>query len=397
MGPIRGPVDYHSYPPRGQRGRRGVGTPPEAAPSAAPPSTAAGERRQQQRRQSDRRAQDGRAAASGDRAEAEAISDTWLPTDDTFYDDTFYPVERSRRGRRFRQFDRDARRGQAARARGQAGSFQPRRPLWKRVRHVAGVLCLVGVGELVAAGLTSSRCEVREVGVTGLGITPEAAVEPIKNELIGQNWLRAHVQEAVRAVAALPTVRAASVGRELSWPPRLTVHIEERQPFARVGVNRRWWIVDEEGVPFRLAGSEDNHLYAVTGALLQPQLGQPLPSAAWQPVVEFTAALSADARQGHSWSLRRIHIDPRGFASLRLTGGPQDEVLVRLGAGPWPEKLRRARQALAYFDATGRRAQALNFVSLKMPTWTPRRENALAMHDGRLHSHRLVEPNGAPG
>jgi hypothetical protein len=64
-------------------------------------------------------------------------------------------------------------------------------------------------------------------------------------------------------------------------------------------------------------------------------------------------------------------MDKRGFASLRLQDGAHDEMLVRLGSGRWPAKLRRARAAIAYFDSTGRHAKALSLVSFNMPTWTP--------------------------
>jgi endonuclease/exonuclease/phosphatase (EEP) superfamily protein YafD len=43
-------------------------------------------------------------------------------------------------------------------------------------------------------------------------------------------------------------------------------------------------------------------------------------------------------------------------------------MLIQMGADRWPEKLQRARRALTYFEATGRRAAVLNLISYSMPT-----------------------------
>jgi hypothetical protein len=166
-------------------------------------------------------------------------------------------------------------------------------------------------------------------------------------------------------------VREAHIVRVLDWPPRLAISITERRPFARVGAGQNWWVVDDQGMPFRAATAGDAALYAVTGSKLHPVLGRALPAEAWRPAVQFAAALAND-HHGRQWNLRRIYIDKYGFASLRLSGGVHDEMLVQLGTEHWPEKLKRARQALAYFEETGRRAATLNLVSFSMPTWTPR-------------------------
>jgi hypothetical protein len=102
------------------------------------------------------------------------------------------------------------------------------------------------------------------------------------------------------------------------------------------------------------------------------EAGKHLPPKLWKSVVHLADVLTTQAQQGQQWQLRRTYIDKYGFASLRLEGGSHDEMLVRLGAGRWPEKLERARQALAYFEKTGRQAAALNLVSYSKPTWTPR-------------------------
>lgn len=267
-----------------------------------------------------------------------------------------------------------------------------RRPLWRRLRRLAGFLMLVGLVELGAAALTTPHFAVRAVDLAGAQITPQAEVQAIAERLVGQNWIRADLRAAEQAAQALPTVRTARVVRVLDeWPPRLTMSLEERQPFTRVGGGTTWWVVDREGVLFREATPADKGLSSVSASVVELETlraGYKLPPKLWASVVELTDALQKDSETGAQWSLRRTYIDRWGFASLRLTGGAHDEMLVRLGAGHWPEKLQRTRQALAYFDATGKRASALNLVSFNMPTWTPR-----ATADSNLKSPDAPNPD----
>jgi hypothetical protein len=245
-----------------------------------------------------------------------------------------------------------------------------RTPLWKHVRRAVGVLCLLGVAELGAASLTAKPFEVKSFSITGCALTDVDKVHDLAAPLVGQNWIRAPRAKVERQIAALPTVKSVHVGRVFDWPPRLNIEIEERVAFAKVGAGNDWWVVDEKGVAFRPATTADTTLYAITSPKLQPRLGSALPKNEWDPVVKIAAALN---RQGkRDWSLRRVYFDKDGSAALRLAGGFHDETLVRLGSGHWSEKLVRARQALAYFERTGRHAAVLNLVSYDMPQWTPR-------------------------
>jgi hypothetical protein len=214
----------------------------------------------------------------------------------------------------------------------------------------------------------------------GLEVTPEESVREITSQLEGQNWIQARTAQVQRAVESLPTVKHATIGHVLDWPPRLVLDIEERQPFLKVGAGQDWWVVDGEGIPFRRATAADTDLYAVTGPKIEPQPGHALPQAVWHPVAQLAAALAEDnqrmaaVQEGSSWKLRRIYLDKNGFAAVRLKGGAQDSLLVRLGDERWQDKLQRARQALAYFQSAGARAEVLNLVSFNMPTWTPHRQ-----------------------
>ena len=178
------------------------------------------------------------------------------------------------------------------------------------------------------------------------------------------------IDDTVKALRTLPTVKSARITRALHWPPHLHLAIEEREPFVRVGGGDEWWVVDESGVPFRPAqkSPEDEKLFAITNPKFEPIAGKPLAKEEWEPAFQLASTLSA---QKNAWPLRRIYFDKNGFASLRLQGGRHDEMLIRLGGDRWPEKLDRARLALEYFDRTNQRAKTLNLVSYIMPQWTP--------------------------
>jgi hypothetical protein len=229
---------------------------------------------------------------------------------------------------------------------------------------------LLGAAKLAVASLTAKPFEVKSFDITGCALTDVDKVHDLAAPLVGQNWIRAPRAKIERQIAALPTVKAVHVQRVFDWPPRLHVAIEERTAFAKVGAGNDWWVVDENGVAFRPAAAADATLYAVTSPKMQPRLGSALPENEWKPVKEIAAALNREGKQ--SWSLRRVYFDKDGSAALRLAGGFHDETLVRLGSDHWSEKLARARQALAYFERTGKHAAVLNLVSYDMPQWTPR-------------------------
>jgi cell division protein FtsQ len=248
-----------------------------------------------------------------------------------------------------------------------------RAPFWKVARFLALILLLAGGVELGVAALTSPRFEVAEVTVSGTRITPVDEVIAVQQTLVGQNWVRAKTGDAQKKLQAIPTVKNVHVVRALHWPPSLHIRIEERVPFARVGAGDAWWMVDESGVPFRRARETDADFYALTSPKLQPQPGVALAKTEWQSCVRLVRALNeSGSTPGDKWHLRRVYFDKNGFAALRVQGGSQDELLIRLGADRWEEKLQLARVALTFFERSGKRAQSLNLVSYNVPQWTPR-------------------------
>jgi len=250
-------------------------------------------------------------------------------------------------------------------------------PLWKRLRLIAIVLLLIGLGQLATASLTAPQFRVADVSVSGAQISDTEKIREVQDDLTGQNWIRAKTSEASAQLAAIPTVKSARISRALHWPPVLHIAIEERAPFVRVGAGENWWMVDESGVPFRRAEKADENYYALTNPQFAPELGVALPPENWQPAFRLVNTLEGSTpfsgQEGKAWPLRRIHFDKNGFASLRLQGGAHDEMLVRLGGDRWSEKLERTRVALEFFERTNQRATVLNLVSYTMPQWTPLR------------------------
>ena len=206
-------------------------------------------------------------------------------------------------------------------------------------------------------------------------------------------------------VAALPSVASAHVEREVGWPPRLKLVVNERRPLLKVGAGNEWWVVDETGMPYRKASPEDHDLYALTARQFQPQLGKPLATKWWNRALELQRALSTDnaLASGDSekaqtegtgrtnapfWQLRRLYLDRHGMASIRVLGRgalrQHNEMLIRLGESDWAPKLSRARVALAYFERTGRNAQELDLVSYTYPTWRTKTDDSTTGVSSRL-------------
>lgn len=276
-------------------------------------------------------------------------------------------VRRKRRARSSNRLEQQAPQSERRRLRDR------RAPAWMRIRKFAFVLVAVAIFELGLATLTAPQFSVVAVEpINGLHLTPENKVQVLAAGLIGQNWLRVQTNPVELRMESIPTVREVQVTRALDWPPRLELTVQEREPFARVGVNGQWWVVDQEGVPFRRASKADEKLYAITGPVFEPHLGQALPTPLWRSVLSFTDSLEQETERNHRWALRRIYFDKNGYASLRLRDAEQQDLLLRLGNAQWGQKLERAQQALDFFAATGRDPEILDLRSFQRPTWRPR-------------------------
>ncbi len=303
------------------------------------------------------------------------------------------PRSSEQRGRAERDFAHHARVAPLAPAR------RRRVPRWmKRLLALVALICALQLG---FAALTAPQFGIETVEIQGIAATPAERVQPLARALVGQNLVRVNTRATERAIAQLPTVASAKVVRLAHWPPKVALQIRERQPFLKIGAGANWWVVDENGVPFRRPVAKDAALYSAVAPQFDPQLGRSLEVKSWARAKRLALAIQADNRgvgeigeganssnpsgasqsnnSGASakktaparWRLRRIYFDRDGLASLRLADAPHREMLVRLGDDAWPAKLARARQSLAYFERTERRAAELDLVSLERPVWTP--------------------------
>ena len=278
--------------------------------------------------------------------------------------------------RALEEWERRAQRRQARRKRRRRGGDgttpDSRRFKWGRVM---AFLLLILLGGASGWALTAPEMQVSGVESSDLKITNEAQIEPVEQQLRGQNWLRADLNSAELQLRRVPTIEKAQVTRSWrQWPPRLQMKIDERAPWFRIGGGATWWIVDEHGVAFRRAEDSDESLIALSATTLdisKLRAGYKLEPSIWEGARRLITALDAQAEKGEQWQLRRVYLDKNGLAALRLQGGEHDEMLIRLGSDRWAQKLVRAREALAFFDKIGRRALALNLVSYSRPTWTP--------------------------
>ena len=124
----------------------------------------------------------------------------------------------------------------------------PRSRLW-RLRLATSALLLALIGELVYAVLASPRFAMREVLVRG---DPEIAREAASRISLppNTNMFRAPLEAVKRQAEGVAAVREARLAR--SFPNRLVVAVERREPAAVIRHEDRAILVDPEGIPFIL-------------------------------------------------------------------------------------------------------------------------------------------------
>ncbi len=383
MKPIRGPIDYGGYPPRKKRGLRARETSP------APPSDEETAAQETERALAERAARLRERAESFRRATHDAhgfptrghvlLPHENAPDDEASHEENASSqnvVKRAATQRRKNSQSSNVRRAPRLSAQQKADAQAAQRdrsnPNWKRVRRLTWITSGILGMQIVALSLTRPEMNVARVSVQGAQLTPNRVLDNVRNRFVGHNFLRVRTADATTTLRALPVVKEAHVARNWTWPPQMTISVVERAPFVRVGNERGWFVADESGVPFRAAEKSDDKLEAVFNATWTPILGQKLEAKSWARAASFIALLGRQRATGQNWNLRRVYFDAHGFVSLRLTGGFHDETLVQLGGDGWSQKLSRARQSLDYLEANGRRAEALNLITLTLPVWTAR-------------------------
>ena len=244
-----------------------------------------------------------------------------------------------------------------------------RRRMLRLARRAGAWLCVgllvVALGSALASGgrwfLTAPRFAVERIEVAGQSQLSADEVVAASGIGPGQNLFRLDARRAVAGVEALPLVRRAELVRSI--PNRVTLVVEERQPFVLVhsgGLHRPaetlYW-VDEQGVPLgpeTRAVALDAPLVSAVGAGDVAVAGR-TPSGR----VAAGVALIRTLMRAQSSLLREIsEVDvsrPEGPVLYMLDG-----VEVRLGSEDWAERLGRLGGVLAQLRASSQRATSID-------------------------------------
>jgi len=243
-----------------------------------------------------------------------------------------------------------------------------RRRVARLARRLGTWLCagllVVALGGVLATGgrwlLAASPFAVERIEVAGQSLLSADEVIAASGLAPGQNLFSLDARRAVAGIEALPRVRRADLVR--AFPNRVTLLVEEREPFALVHSGGfRWpgglYWVDEQGVPL---GSETRAVTLDTP--LVSGVGADEVAAAGRTPSEHVAAGVALIRtlmRVQSPLLREIsEVDvsrPEGPVLYMLDG-----VEVRLGSEDWDDRLGRLGGVLAQLRASGQRATSID-------------------------------------
>jgi cell division protein FtsQ len=267
----------------------------------------------------------------------------------------------------------------------------------RRLRRAVRALGrLIGAGVVVAALVVvalvaadwlrrTSLLATRTVEVEGVHrldaetVRAAAGVEP------GMNLLTFDVGAAEARVGDLPGVRRAHVVRHL--PGRVTVIVEEREPYVLVNADRLYW-VDAEGY---LVGADARPgatgLPILTGLEAPPGVGGP-PSERLRLGLALVQALQ---RTGGRLVGQVSEVDLSG------TDGPllylAEGIEVRVGREGWADRLARLDGVLAELDARGERVASIDLRFRDLVVLTPQAAGAAAAGRPAAPAGRLA---GAP-
>ncbi len=251
-----------------------------------------------------------------------------------------------------------------------------RRRMLRLARRGGAWLCVgllvVALGGALASGgrwlLTAPRFAVERVEVAGQSQLSVDQVVAASGLSPGQNLFRLDARRAVAGVEALPMVRRAELVR--AFPNRVTLLVEERQPFVLVHAGGlhwpaealywpagRFYWVDEQGVPL----GPETRAVALDAPLVSAADADDVAAAGRTPSERVAAgvALIRTLMRAQSSLLREIsEVDvsrPEGPVLYMLDG-----VEVRLGREDWDDRLGRLGGVLAQLRASGQRATSID-------------------------------------
>jgi cell division protein FtsQ len=232
------------------------------------------------------------------------------------------------------------------------------------------IVGLVVAGLAVAARVAADWAQrtpllaTRSVEIAGARRLDASVVRATVGIEPGTNLFAVDVAAAEARVADLPGVRRVHVARHL--PGRVTVLVEEREPYALVNANGLHW-VDGEGY---LVSTDVRP--GSTGLPILTGVGAPAPGVATPPenLRAGLALLHVLQRTSGRLATRVSEVD------LGRPHGPMlylvDGVEVRLGPDGWGERLARLDGVLAELDASGERVASIDLRFRDQVVLTPR-------------------------
>jgi cell division septal protein FtsQ len=203
----------------------------------------------------------------------------------------------------------------------------------------------------------------RAVEVSGARRLDEATVRAAAAIEPGTNLLAVDVQATEARVGELPGVRRAHVVRHL--PGRVTVLVEEREPYALVNAGGLHWIDAEGYLVTTDARPGATALPILTG--VGPASGAAEPPEALRGGLTLLHVLQ---RTSERLAARVSEID------LSRAHGPMlylvDGIEVRLGSDAWADRLARLDGVLGELDARGERVASIDLRFRDQVVLTPR-------------------------
>lgn len=274
----------------------------------------------------------------------------------------------------------DARVGAAPRAARSAGErLRGLRAFGRRVgeklrRPVAVTFKIVLVVAVAAGTVSMARLVERHVRTAPAFATSEIVVEGngrLSREAVleaaglaeGRNVFDVAPEVAEAALRDSPWIAEAQVRRQL--PGRYEIRVRERRAVAMLAMGGPLFLVSEDGTVFKeLDESDAVDLPVITGVSRARFTGD---RAFRASVVLEVVALLHDYRGAGLWRrepIAEVHIEEDDGLSLYIG---EDALLVRLGRGPFREKLRRLRQILDRLKRRDARAEYIYLDNVRRP------------------------------
>ncbi|MBE3583097.1 MAG: FtsQ-type POTRA domain-containing protein [Limnochordaceae bacterium] len=122
---------------------------------------------------------------------------------------------------------------------------RPWRGIW------AAVLLLAAL----AVVLSSTVFAVRRIDVVGAKAVPAQQIRALAGIRLGTPLLWVNPGAARERLLRHPRLAAARIDRY--WDGRVVIHVEERRAVALIQAGSDWLVLDQKGVPFALAGSQE--------------------------------------------------------------------------------------------------------------------------------------------